>query len=119
MRNIVMLVCTIMACTAGPAAAQEFGTITTRQDFVSAVAGRELKRLGITVGVTPSGGIEGRAFGARVTGAWDWQDGYFCRDLYWGSRNLGPNCQVVRLSGNTIRFISDRGKGRSADLTLK
>jgi hypothetical protein len=33
--------------------------------------------------------------------------------------DLGPNCQAVRVQGNTLRFISDLGAGQFADLNLK
>ena len=119
MRYAAILVCAAMACVAAPASAQKFDTVESRKQFVQIVEGRALTRLGISLDVSPSGEIAGRAFGSPVTGVWQWRDGYFCRDLYWGSRNLGPNCQIVRVRGDTIRFIADRGRGRSADLTLE
>ena len=63
--------------------------------------------------------IEGRAFGTPVSGAWNWSDGYFCRDLYYGERDLGSNCQQVAIRDNTIRFTSDFGNGDYADLRLR
>jgi hypothetical protein len=54
-----------------------------------------------------------------VRGAWRWNGDYFCRSLYWGEMDLGPNCQAVRLKGDTIRFISDEGTGQFADLYLR
>ncbi len=101
-----------------PALADGFATVSERDQFVRIVSGRALTRLGISVDVSATGEISGRAFGYPVSGVWQWTGGYFCRDLYWGSDNLGPNCQVVRVSGDTIRFIADRGQGQSADLKL-
>ncbi len=102
-----------------PAHADGFKNVTNRDTFVSLMNGRELTRFGINLVVTPDGRIDGRAFGREVTGAWRWQNGYFCRDLYWGSRDLGPNCQMVKLQGRTVRFISDKGTGQFADLVLR
>lgn len=102
-----------------PAAADEFDQISSEQAFVSLVEGRKLVRFGIDLDVTSEGKIVGRAFGREVTGQWDWKSGYFCRDLYWGSRDLGANCQAVRVQGDTIRFVSDQGTGRHADLRLR
>jgi hypothetical protein len=102
-----------------PAHAEGFKEIKNRDTFVSLMNGRELNRFGINLVVTPDGRIDGRAFGRDVTGAWRWQGGYFCRDLFWGKRDLGPNCQMVKLQGRTVRFISDRGAGEFADLQLK
>ncbi|PVA10000.1 dihydrodipicolinate reductase [Pelagivirga sediminicola] len=121
MRHILLIACLLMPGALAPAAAmaQTFQTVASRAEFVQLISGRHLTRLGIKVGVSPEGGISGRAFGYPVTGAWERKGAYFCRDLYWGSDNLGANCQIVRISGSTIRFISDRGTGEFADLTLK
>jgi hypothetical protein len=101
-----------------PAAANGFRPIGDRDSFLSAVEGRKLTRFGIALDVTSAGEIRGEAFGRPVTGAWRWRDGYFCRDLYWGQRDLGPNCQAVLLDGRVIRFVSDQGAGQYADLRL-
>jgi hypothetical protein len=98
--------------------ADSFRMLDDRAEFISAVEGRKLTRFGIELDVTASGQIVGRAFGRPVSGAWRWRDGYFCRDLFWGQRDLGPNCQAVLLDGNTMRFVSDRGTGEFADLRL-
>ncbi len=120
MRSVTSTACAVsLSLFAAPALAQSFETVTTRDAFVAAVSGRALTRLGITMSVAPNGEIKGRAFGSPVTGAWNWQGNYFCRDLYWGADRLDPNCQTVQISGDTIRFIPDRGKGRGADLTIK
>ncbi|MEO0772517.1 MAG: dihydrodipicolinate reductase [Pseudomonadota bacterium] len=103
----------------GTAKAEGFQQIQSKSTFVSLMNGRELTRFGINLVVTPDGRIDGRAFGRDVTGAWRWQGGYFCRDLYWGQRDLGANCQMVKRQGRTIRFISDKGAGEFADLQLK
>lgn len=104
---------------AEPVAAEEFDVVDSADRFVSLVNGRELRRLGIRLNVTPEGEIIGRAFGAPVTGAWTWQGGYFCRDLFWNGDDLGYNCQLVQENGDTLRFTSDQGSGMSADLTLQ
>lgn len=102
-----------------PAFAESFKPVTNRDTFVSLMQNRELTRFGINLKVSPDGRIDGRAFGRDVRGAWRWQSGYFCRDLYWGQKNLGPNCQAVKIQGQTVRFISDQGTGEHADLTLR
>lgn len=96
----------------------DFRKIGDRNTFVGIVADRELKRFGIKLEVNSDGTIGGNAFGQQVTGAWQWQDGFFCRELYWGSRAIGANCQEVRAAGDTLRFTSDRGTGDFADLRL-
>ena len=117
MRHILILITALFI--APPAFAEQFQQVTQRDTFVSLMNGRELTRFGIKLEVTPDGKIDGRAFGRNVTGAWRWNGGYFCRDLYWGSRDLGPNCQAVKVQGRTVRFISDQGQGEFADLVLR
>lgn len=117
MRALYALVLTL--ALSSPAFAEGFSQITERDRFVSLIEGRDLTRFGITLNVTPDGQIRGRAFGRPVTGAWRWNGDYFCRDLYWGTTDLGPNCQAVRVQGSTLRFISDQGAGQFADLHLR
>lgn len=96
----------------------EFRRVQDRETFVDIVRQGKLNRFGISLEVSPDGRISGRAFGVNVSGAWDWREGYFCRDLNWGATDLGPNCQEVQVSGRLVRFTSDEGKGRFADLRL-
>lgn len=93
--------------------------VSERAEFERLVVGRDLTIFGIRVTVTPDGAIDGRAYGQPVKGAWRWRDGYFCRELSWGERDLGPNCQEVRVNGKTVRFTSDKGTGRYADLKMR
>ena len=116
-RTLAAVLC--LAFPAGTALAEGFRTVTQRADFVQLVDGRMLTRLGIRLNVAPDGGISGKAFGAAVTGSWNWSDGFFCRDLSYGSRKLAQNCQRVQVSESTLRFIADKGAGESADLTLR
>jgi hypothetical protein len=104
-----------------PASAQAdgFQVVSDRSAFVQLIENRELRRFGISLRVSPEGAIEGRAFGTPVTGAWRWENGYFCRDLFYGGDDLGANCQLVELRGETLRFTSDRGQGDYADLRLE
>ena len=94
-----------------PATADGFDPVRSEARFESLIEGRELRRFGITLQVRPDGRIEGRALGREVTGAWRWEDGYFCREMAWGSRELAPNCQVVLFDGRSLRFVADRGEG--------
>lgn len=117
---IRLLIAALLVGIAGaPALAEEFTTVPDRRAFLGVVSGKTLTRLGIQLDVTQDGKITGAAFGQSVTGAWTWTNGFFCRDLAWGDRDLGPNCQIVKVDGDTIRFISDRGNGRYADLRLR
>ncbi|MEL7107424.1 MAG: dihydrodipicolinate reductase [Pseudomonadota bacterium] len=107
--------------TAAPALA-DFKKISDRDTFVSVIKDRSLNiaLFGIKLRVSETGQIAGRAWGRDVRGDWQWSDdGYFCRNLYWGDEDVGPNCQKVEVRGDTVRFTSDRGTGRYADLRLR
>lgn len=104
---------------AAPAVADDFKPVTAKSEFVNLIDGRELTSLGVRLSVSPAGAIKGSAFGYDVRGAWRWQGDYFCRDLAYGSTDLGPNCQLVLVKGDTLRFVSDQGQGQSADLRLR
>ena len=103
---------------ATPAVAEGFQRIQEKDRFLSVLEDRDLRRFGINVKVTGEGDIVGRAFGQSVSGDWEWRQGYFCRSLFWGSQNLGDNCQLVEVRGETVRFTSDQGTGQSADLRI-
>jgi hypothetical protein len=119
MRAVIVSLLLSVILTTTASAAQEFQAIRDQGRFVDIISGKSLTRFGIKLTVSDDGAIRGRAFGRDVTGNWQWSDGFFCRDLFHGSRDLGPNCQQVLVSGDTIRFVSDRGEGIYADLTLE
>ncbi|TMV04831.1 dihydrodipicolinate reductase [Ruegeria sediminis] len=103
---------------AAPASA-ELAQIRDEATFRQIVTGKTLTRPLIRLQVLPGGRITGTGAAREVAGSWTWRDGYFCRDLIWGGRNLGYNCQEVRAASGTIRFTSDRGKGDYADFRLR
>ncbi|MBK5927297.1 dihydrodipicolinate reductase [Rhodobaculum claviforme] len=108
-----------LGAATAPAAASEFRVVTDRNEFVSLVDGRELRRFGIRLTVTPDGEIGGSGFGQTVFGAWEWNGNFFCRDLGYGSTDLGHNCQLVAVRDGTIRFVADQGQGDHADFRLR
>jgi hypothetical protein len=83
------------------------------------VGGKSLTSLGVSLTVSPSGNISGRAFGSTVSGTWTWNNGYFCRTLKAGSKVLARNCQLVQQNGNRVRFFADKGAGDTADLRIR
>ena len=97
----------------------EFRHLDNKEQFLQVVTQGKLKRFGITLEVKPDGKITGNAFGFKISGAWDWRDGYFCRNLNWGGSDIGTNCQEVKINGRTLRFTSDQGTGDFADLRLR
>jgi len=115
----MMMIAAIAVAFAGAARA-ELVKVDDQQKFVTLVAGKTLTRPWVRVNVTPDGRIEGRGLSWDVTGTWSWQNGYFCRDLFWGGDPLGYNCQEVQATPDgRIRFTSDRGAGDSAMFRLR
>lgn len=117
-----VLTTALLSLIALPAAAESFSRISDRDDFLQAVQGRELRlgMFGIALQVEPDGDIRGRALGWDVTGKWEWQDGYFCREMDWSGYPIPKNCQLVEARGDEeIRFTVDRGTGDSASFKLR
>ncbi len=106
------------------AASEQFAIVSDQSTFQTEIVGKELRLRGygpivVRLTVLPDGEIIGRGMGWPVTGAWQWQDGFFCRDLNWGGSDLGQNCQAVLLHEETVRFVSDQGTGDFADFVRK
>lgn len=111
----------LIAATAFPSAALAFDRIETREAFLAAIEGRDLRLMlfGITLNVLPDGTIRGDAMGWAVTGSWEWKDGYFCREMDWSGTPIPYNCQLVEQRGDAIRFTVDKGEGDSARFALR
>ena len=119
MRIVSFFFCVLLFSFISSGVRSEYLVIKDKNTFIVAVKDKTLKRPLIRLKVTEDGKITGRAAMLSVTGQWTWENSYFCRDLFWGSRNLGYNCQQVSRSGKKIRFTSDKGEGDFADFTVK
>ena len=117
MRKLPLALGFAAALIAGSASA-ELAVINSETDFVRLIVGKTLSRPLVKIEVSGDGNISGRGALWEVTGGWMWQDGFFCRSLYWGGSELGYNCQEVRANEGRARFTSDRGVGASADFKL-
>ena len=119
MRIVSFFFCVLLFSFISSGARSEYLDIKDKNTFIATIKEKTLKRPLIRLEVTEDGKITGRAAMLSVTGQWTWENSYFCRDLFWGSRNLGYNCQQVSRSGKKIRFTSDKGEGDFADFTVK
>jgi hypothetical protein len=108
-----------LAALATPAMADGYTRVADRGAFVSLVSGKNLTSLGVSLSVSPSGSISGRAFGSTVSGAWTWNNGFFCRTLKAGEKVFARNCQLVQQKPGRVRFIADKGAGDTADLRIR
>lgn len=118
------LISAILLCllAGSPSFADGLERISDRDKFVEIIKDRSLQipLFRINLKVYETGQIAGRAWGRDVRGNWQWSDdGYFCRNIFWGKDEIGPNCQLVELNGGSLRFTSDRGSGQFADLRLR
>lgn len=105
-----------------PAAANDFQTIKDKDDFLSLIQNRELRitLYNLSLNVLPDGKIKGSALGWDITGSWQWQDGYFCREMDWSGMPIEFNCQLVEANGaERMRFTVDKGTGDSATFKLR
>lgn len=109
----------VFAFIASPASAGDFNRVIDRAAFVNLVQGKSLTSLGVSLTVSPSGSIGGRAFGSNVSGAWTWNNGYFCRTLKAGDKVFPRNCQLVQQNSDRIRFTADKGNGETANLRIR
>ena len=117
MRCIVLSL--ILAIFASSAFAKD--RIINRAAFLELVLGKTLgiPLLMVRLRIYEDGSIQGKGMGRQVSGLWEWESGYFCRTLVWGSVEIGRNCQEVTLDSRKLIFTSDRGTGRSARFSLK
>jgi hypothetical protein len=118
----ILLILGVMLLGALPARANDFQPIRDKSEFLSLIEGRELRLnlFRISIKLTEDGQIRGSALGWDLSGRWDWQDGYFCRDIDWSGTEIPFNCQLVEAKGDsTIRFTVDKGAGDSASFRLQ
>lgn len=115
----IFLTAAVAALIASPALA-ELVKVDDQGQFVQLISGKTLTRPLVKITVSPDGQIGGRGAAWPVEGTWSWQDGFFCRDLFWGGDPLGYNCQEVKASADgQIKFTSDKGAGDSAVFSLR
>ena len=98
---------------------EKFSKISSEIDFLEIIDGYTLVRPLIKLVVQNDGSISGKAAFRSVHGEWFWDNGLFCRTLFWGERDLGLNCQLVQYNGQIVRFTADEGAGAFADFTIE
>lgn len=106
---------------AASAAVADYVPVTDEATFLQLVEGRELRHrfYPITLSVLPDGQVSGSAVGWGVEGTWRWEDGFFCRELFWGGDPIPYNCQLVEIDEDVIRFTVDQGAGQAAAFRLR
>ena len=86
--------------------------ITTEKEFRTIVAGKKLtSKAGYSIN-HKDGNITGNFRDRELTGTWTWEDGYFCRSVMLGNKDLPDDCQVITVSGDKVTYIRNRGEGK-------
>ena len=118
-RPFASLIVAVAVGSVATAVQADLAKVQDRTEFVDLVAGKTLTLPLVRLTVKPDGTISGKGARWDVSGNWTWQDGYFCREIFWGGDPLGYNCQEVRFEDGRMRFTSDRGAGASATFRVK
>lgn len=117
-----LIACVLILTFPVTAAANGYQPVRDKGNFLTLVKDRVL-RIGLynlSINVLPDGRIEGSALGWKITGSWDWKDGYFCREMDWSGYPVKYNCQLVEALGDErMRFTVDQGAGDSAVFRLR
>ena len=119
MKRVTLCTCLVVGLTlaATPAMAEE---IKTKAQFLEQIAGKKLVQKDNWVILSPDGTVrgEGPAKGP-ITGKWTWEGTYYCREITVDGTKFTRDCQAVTLSGNTVNFIHEKGKGISISWTVE
>lgn len=95
------------------ASAQNWQRITTEQQFRDQIVDRQiLTTEGNTFTSHADGRVTGQWQGAPMVGAWQWHQGFWCRNVRVGQHpETGTNCQVIEMHGSEVRMTRDQGQG--------
>ncbi len=86
--------------------------ITTKAQFLEQIAGKKLVQNRNWVILSADGTVRGEGpANGPITGKWNWEDTYYCRDVTVDGTAFPRDCQSVTRAGNTVSFIHNRGKG--------
>ncbi len=86
--------------------------IKTKAQFLEQIAGKKLVQNKNWVILSADGTVrgEGPAKG-DITGKWDWEGTYYCREVTVDGTKFAHDCQSVTRNGKIVNFIHNKGKG--------
>ena len=100
--------------------ADDFKRIKTSKQYRAAVVGRTIVGGGAHYIVHADGTITGKApNGQKFSGTWNWRGNHWCRRGTVGNEVLAHDCQQVFISGNTLRFVRNRGRGKTVEAKIR
>lgn len=105
--------------TYNSSSAEPLQRIQTDSDFTQTVVGKRLSSGGVTLIVNNDGTVFGSGQAGKVSLNWDWRSGYFCRSGTVGGIAVTEDCEMVLTSGNTVHFVSNRGRGSGVEYRIR
>jgi hypothetical protein len=104
-----------------PAQAQNWQRITTEQQYRDRIVDRQiLTNEGNRFTSHADGRVTGEWSGQRMVGAWQWHQGFWCRNVRLGQNpETGTDCQLVELRGIEVRKTRNQGRGEAGIGTLQ
>lgn len=90
-----------------------------QNQFIEAVADKKLVSGDTWLIISSDGKLEGTGRNnAKVTGAWAWSKRYWCRNVVVGQKKLPEDCLKVKIEGNQVEFVRNKGKGDAIVYTI-
>ena len=112
-RTLLSAALVIASISAAPAFADKWKTIRTEADFRSQVVDKKVTWNGNWGIINADGTAEGKLQKqGAYEGNWVWSGRFYCRNFVIGGKATGTNCAKVEISGDKVRFLNDKGKGR-------
>lgn len=118
---ITTVILTISGCASTQTENVEFERIASKEQYLELVAGRVAQMKGSNFSSTAfaDGTMKGGGGDRKLSGTWTWEDGFFCREGTIGSDVLKRDCQIIEISGDTLKVKRNRGEGENVVLQLK
>jgi hypothetical protein len=104
----------------GPLAA-EFSRVKSEEQFRTNLVGKKYHdKYGNWFRWNADGTMSGKLKSKKkFSGAWVWSKKFVCRNVRIAGEELGTDCQIIEVDGNSVRFTRKKGKGDSGVLTMK
>ena len=117
--DLKILLCVILPFVSGCVATPDYQTITTRDEYLTKVAGRTVN-LGDGSSTTHADGtMTGKVGGLPIVGSWTWEDGFFCRQGKVGPEQMERDCQKLEIADDNLRVTRNSGDGPISVFKLK
>ncbi|WP_137703372.1 hypothetical protein [Marimonas lutisalis] len=119
--RVLPSICLAIAVLAQPAIAGSMTTIKTEDQFRKIVVGKKIvdPKSGAWTQPKANGSVVGGFQGQKIKGAWNWQNGMYCRHLIIGKKDTGTDCVIFQSDGTKGSYRTKMGKGEKKSFVLK